>query len=66
MVMQFRGREMAYRDSGLEKFKGIINMVLEMGAIVESIPKMMGNRIIAIVAPSAKPVLKKADKPVES
>jgi translation initiation factor IF-3 len=54
MVMQFRGREMAYRDKGMEKFRSIIARVLEMGAIVESDPKMMGNRIITIVAPDKK------------
>jgi translation initiation factor IF-3 len=54
MVMQFRGREMAYRDAGMEKFKGIMAMVVEMGAIVDSNPKMMGNRIITIVAASQK------------
>ncbi len=54
MVMQFRGREMAYRDSGLEKFKGIISLVEELGSVVESYPKIMGNRIITIVAPSKK------------
>lgn len=54
MVMQFRGREMAHKDAGLEKFKGIINMVEEMGSAVESEPKLMGNRIITIVAPSKK------------
>jgi translation initiation factor IF-3 len=54
MVMQFRGREMAYRDAGLEKFKGIIATVEEMGSIIESAPKIMGNRIITIVAPSKK------------
>ena len=54
MVMQFRGREMAYRDAGLEKFRGIISTVEELGSIVESNPKIMGNRIITIVAPSKK------------
>jgi translation initiation factor IF-3 len=54
MVMQFRGREMAYRDAGFEKFKVIINTVAEMGAVVESEPKIMGNRIITVVAPSKK------------
>lgn len=58
MVMQFRGREMAYRDAGMEKFKGIIAIVEEMGAIVESNPKMMGNRIITILSPSKAPVKK--------
>ncbi len=64
MVMQFRGREMAYKEAGMEKFKGIIEIVLEMGAQVESEPKMMGNRIIAIVAPSAK-IVKKPTKQEE-
>jgi len=60
MVMQFRGREMAYRDAGFEKFKGIIKMVEEMGSVVESHPKMMGNRIITIVAPDKKVLAAKA------
>ncbi len=54
MVMQFRGREMAYREAGQQKFNDIIKQVEEMGAIVESNPKMMGNRIITIVAPDKK------------
>jgi translation initiation factor IF-3 len=54
MVMQFRGREMAYRDAGLNKFKAIIKKVEEFGAQMESEPKFMGNRIITIVAPISK------------
>lgn len=54
MVMQFRGREMAYRDAGFEKFKLIIKMVADIGAVVESEPKMMGNRIITILSPDKK------------
>ncbi len=53
-VMQFRGREMAYRDAGKEKFDHIIEGVCEYGAQVESPAKMMGNRIITILAPSKK------------
>ena len=53
-VMQFRGREMAYRDAGKEKFENIIAGVCEHGAIIESPIKMMGNRIITILAPSKK------------
>ena len=53
MVMQFRGREMAYRDAGLTKFKSILNnLVEEVGAIIESNPIMMGNRVITIVSSS--------------
>ncbi len=54
MVMQFRGREMAYRDTGLEKFKEILAGVCEYGATVESEAKLMGNRIISILAPDKK------------
>lgn len=53
MLMQFRGREMAHKDIGLDKFKEIINTVIEeSGAVVESPMKMMGNRAIAMLAPS--------------
>lgn len=54
MLMQFRGREMAYRDAGLEKFKLILEGVCEYGATIESPPKIMGNRIITILAPDKK------------
>lgn len=56
--MQFRGREMSYKDAGMEKFKGIIEQIVKMGAIVESEPKLMGNRIITILASTKKPVKK--------
>ena len=53
MLMQFRGREMAHKDIGLDKFKEIINTVIEeSGAVIESPMKMMGNRAIAMLAPS--------------
>lgn len=54
MQMQFRGREMAYKDAGFEKFRGIIKMVEDFGAVIESEPKLMGNRIITILAPDKK------------
>lgn len=57
--MQFRGREMSYKDAGMEKFKGVIEQIVQMGAAVESEPKLMGNRIISILA-STKKVVKKA------
>jgi len=54
-VMQFRGREMAYREAGKEKFDVIIAGVCEeAGAQVESPSKVMGNRIISIIAPNKK------------
>ena len=54
MLMQFRGREMAHKQIGIDKFNEIIDRVKEMGATVESEPKMMGNRIIVILSPSKK------------
>ncbi len=62
MVMQFRGREMAYRDQGMLKFKDILATVEELGSQVEADPKMMGNRIITIVAPTKKAVKGTAEK----
>jgi translation initiation factor IF-3 len=54
MVMQFRGREMAYRDAGLEKFKEILEGICEYGSTLESPAKIMGNRIISILSPDKK------------
>lgn len=51
LVMQFRGREMAYKEAGMEKFKGLLEDVIQIGAVIESDPKFMGNRIITIAAP---------------
>lgn len=63
--MQFRGREMSYRDAGMEKFKAVITQIVEMGATVEADPKMMGNRIIAILASTRKPPVKKTSEKEE-
>jgi translation initiation factor IF-3 len=60
MVMQFRGREMAYRDSGLEKFKEILEGICSYGAVLESPPKIMGNRIISILSPDKKELDKRS------
>jgi translation initiation factor IF-3 len=55
LLMQFRGREMAHKDLGLEKFKAILAEIVEnSGALVESAPKFMGNRVISMVAPQKK------------
>ncbi|MBI2520987.1 MAG: translation initiation factor IF-3 [Bdellovibrio sp.] len=54
LVMQFRGREMAYKDLGMEKFNKIINMIIELGGILESPPKFMGNRVFAMMCPDKK------------
>ncbi|RLA64465.1 MAG: translation initiation factor IF-3 [Epsilonproteobacteria bacterium] len=62
MVMQFRGREMAYKEAGREKFRGILLQVEKIGALRESEPKMMGNRIIVIMSPDKKLLQKYKDK----
>lgn len=54
LLMQFRGREMAHKDLGLAKFDDIVKQILELGAVIESPAKMMGNRVIAMVAPGKK------------
>ncbi len=60
MVMQFRGREMAYKDQGIEKFKAILGKVEDYGANRESEPKFMGNRVISILAPDKKKLSERA------
>ncbi len=68
LVMQFRGREMAYREAGMEKFKGLLDDVIAIGATIESDPKFMGNRIITIAAPDKAAIekRKKEQKKTES
>lgn len=55
LLMQFRGREMAHKHIGLDKFKEIIAGIQEeTDAVIESPMKMMGNRAICMIAPSKK------------
>jgi translation initiation factor IF-3 len=54
MLMQFRGREMANREVGLDKFRKILTQVEAFGAVIETSLKMMGNRAIVILSPSKK------------
>lgn len=57
LLMQFRGREMAYSHVGRAKLDEIIQKVLDYGGQLESAPQMMGNRYFAMV--SASPQQKK-------
>lgn len=61
LVMQFKGREMAYKDAGFAKFLEIIKTLEEFGSVVESPPKFMGNRVICIIAPTKKIPVKRSD-----
>ena len=54
LLMQFRGREMAHKEIGLGKFDEIVRVLVEKGAVIEAPSKMMGNRVIAMVAPGKK------------
>ena len=54
LIMQFRGREMANKELGLAKFDQIIQTILKLGTQVESKPKLVGRRIIAILSPLSK------------
>ncbi len=54
MVMQFRGREMANKHLGLEKFSQIIEQAIELGGVVEAEPKFMGYRSIAMIGATKK------------
>ena len=52
LLMQFRGREMAHKDLGFDIFNAMINGILEeTNSQVESARSILGNRILAIVAP---------------
>lgn len=55
LLLQFRGREMAHKDIGFEKFNTILDEIVEKSeAVVESKPKLMGNRILAMISPGKK------------
>ena len=54
MVMQFRGREMAYKEIGEKKFKRIIDSIRNVDILMDTEPKFMGNKIITIIAPLKK------------
>ena len=55
LLMQFRGREMAHKDIGMSKFREIIEAIqTQKDAVLESHPKFMRNRVIAMIAPSKK------------
>lgn len=55
LIMQFKGRELAYKQAGMEKFNNIIEQASAFGGLVESPPKLMGPRIIAMMAAVKKP-----------
>jgi len=52
VTMQFKGRQMAFRNVGLEKMKALVATVIEDGiATVDKPPKIDGRNIIAFLMP---------------
>ena len=62
MVMQFRGREMAYKKAGEKKFVSIVKLLDDVNIVIEAESKFMGNRIITIIAPGKKSKKKNVKK----
>lgn len=70
ITMMFRGREVAYVDSG---YKTMQRLILELGdmAIVEAPPKLEGKKLIMVIGPNPKykkppkPKMAKMDKPAD-
>ncbi len=52
-TMLFRGREMAHRDLGLKRMRGVIDMLADISK-VEAIPKMQGRRMTMVLVPDRK------------
>lgn len=50
LTVQFRGREMAHVDLGLDLVKGMVEKLLDI-AKVERTPRLEGKRIIAVLSP---------------
>ncbi|MEQ9617386.1 MAG: translation initiation factor IF-3 [Phycisphaerales bacterium] len=74
LVQQFRGREMAHRDIGMVRLKGICDDLADI-AKVEVPPKQMGRRMSLILAPDKTKIeaikrkqnaAKKKDEPPKS
>ena len=51
--LQFRGREMAHQELGMELLKRVEGDLLEYGS-VEQHPKMEGRQLIMVIAPKKK------------
>ena len=61
VTCMFRGREMAYPDRGKEVIRRMCEGLEEVGQ-VESLPKMMGRSMTAVLAPSTSGKAKKKPK----
>lgn len=54
ITMTFKGRENAFKESGLEKFDKVVNALMEHGAVVSSPKKDVGNMVIIILDSKSK------------
>ena len=59
VTVRFRGRELAHRDIGVDQCLRVFEAVKELSAI-ESRPRMEGRQMFMILAPTKKPVRKRA------
>jgi len=50
LSLRFRGREMAYKERGLEQLKAMAGKIEDLGK-VERMPQMEGRQMIMIIAP---------------
>lgn len=55
IVQQFRGREMAHRERGYERMRGIIADLEELGKL-ETEPRMAGRRMSVILGPDKRKI----------
>ena len=53
LSLQFRGREITKKEFGYEMFKRVIQATEEY-SVVESEPKLMGNKLLAQLMPAKK------------
>ena len=55
ITMKFKGRQMAFREAGLEKMKGLIGPIVSSGlAEVDKAPKFEGRNLVAFLVPVKK------------
>lgn len=53
ITMQFKGRQRAFKDMGLDKMNSLISAVIDDGlATVDKVPEFNGNNITAFLTPS--------------
>lgn len=53
ITMQFKGRQLAFKEAGLRKMNDFINTIIDSGkAVIDRAPKFEGKNIVAFLTPS--------------